>query len=44
LVDPRNKELKDTLSRAEFSTAAGDDVIDENGGQLDFGGPDSDSD
>lgn len=41
LVDPRNKELRSALQKAEFTMVAGDDVVRDDS---DDGGPASDSD
>ncbi|KAF4552181.1 Ankyrin repeat-containing protein 6 [Elsinoe fawcettii] len=41
LVDPRNGELRKALQKAEFTIAAGDDVVQDDS---DDGGPASDSD
>ena len=43
LADPRNTELRSMLQKAEFTTMAGDDVIDEDEMSEGGSGPPSDS-
>ena len=42
LVDPRNKDLRTTLQKAEFAQMAGNDIVDEDDDDDPDGASDSD--